>query len=144
MRFNILLLIVLTTNVIFAQSTIDAAQVEKADAALNELILKNKAREAAVFYSHEFMLTTSSGTFKNKEDLLKEISSTDLALEINATENVAVKVHGNTAVLTGVLHQKGIYKGKTFDAWLLVTDTWIRTVNAWQVLAGHASSRPKT
>jgi hypothetical protein len=126
-----------------AQSS-DASAVKVADATLNQLILQNKASEAARFIAHEFTLTTAAGVIKNKEAIIDEIRSPELALEINTTENVEVKIHGTTAVLTGILHQKGIFKGKTFDTWLLVTDTWIRTVNGWQILAGHATLRPKT
>jgi ketosteroid isomerase-like protein len=138
-----LFILITSTTLTFGQAP-DEREVKRADAMLNQLILKNQAREAATFYAHEFVLTTSSGSFKNKEDMIREIASPELVLETNATENVDVKVQGTTAVLTGVLHQKGSYKGKAFDAWLLVTDTWIRTVKGWQLLAGHASIRPKT
>jgi ketosteroid isomerase-like protein len=144
MRFlKSLFFLVASTTFAFAQAS-EEDEVKRADAMLNQFILKNQAREAATFYAHEFVLTTSSGSFKNKEDMIRDIASPELVLEKNATEDVDVKVQGATAVLIGVLHQKGSYKGKAFDAWLLVTDTWIRTVKGWQLLAGHASIRPKT
>lgn len=123
--------------------TPDAVQVKKADMLLNELILKKDAKQAAHFYADDFVLTTSSGTMKYKQNMLDEIVSKDLMLEINETSNVEVRTQGSTAVLTGTLHQKGIYKGKPFDVWLRVTDTWIETKHGWKILAGHASTQPK-
>jgi ketosteroid isomerase-like protein len=120
-------------------SSQDIDQVKKADENLNELILKNDASSAATFYFEDFVLTTSAGKQKSKSDILSEIGSADLKLSANITENVEVRVAGNTAVLTGVLHQQGSYKEKSFDVKLRVTDTWVKTETGWKILAGHAS-----
>ena len=120
-----------------AQHLDDAKLIEHADQKLNALIQNNRASEAQAYYADEFVLTTSSGKTKAKRDILLEIASTDLKLEINKTENVSVRVVGSTAVLTGRLHQKGIYKGNLFDTVLLVTDTWVKTDSGWKLLAGH-------
>jgi ketosteroid isomerase-like protein len=123
--------------------TPDSVQVKKADIQLNQLILKKDVKQAALFYADDFILTTSSGKTKYKQTILDEISSKDLELEINETTNVEVRMLGSTAVLTGVLHQKGIYKGNAFDVRLLVTDTWVETSGGWKILSGHASVQPK-
>lgn len=124
--------------------TPDSVQVKKADIELNQLILKKDVRQAATFYADDFILTTATGKIKYKQDLLDEIGSKDLTLEINETLNAEVRMYGSTAVLTGTLRQKGIYKGKEFDVWLRVTDTWIHTSGGWKILSGHASSQPKS
>jgi hypothetical protein len=49
----------------------------------------------------------------------------------------------DTAVLTGILHQRGTYDGKPFDVRLRVTDTWVRVGGEWKILAGHASVIPE-
>ncbi|MFZ6013670.1 MAG: nuclear transport factor 2 family protein [Bacteroidota bacterium] len=144
MRLIILLLSTLLVQSISAQTLTDAEQVKQADEQLNDLIRQNNAQEAEKFYTEDFLLITSGGGAKLKQDILKEIGSTGLVLEINKTEDVKVRVHGTTAVLTGVLHQKGVYKGKAFDAFMQVTDTWIRTESGWKILAGHASLQPKS
>jgi len=110
-----------------------------ADKTLNQLIVEHKSDEAQKYYNDDFLLTTSSGSFITKEGILKEISSPDLQFEINETSEVKVRVHGSTAVLTGVLHQKYKYHQKQFDFKLYVTDTWIETENGWELLSGHAT-----
>jgi ketosteroid isomerase-like protein len=60
-------------------------------------------------------------------------------LDINETSDVVVRVREDTAVLTGVLHQRGTFDGWPFDVRLRVTDTWVRTRGQWRILAGHAS-----
>jgi hypothetical protein len=117
----------------------DFAQVIQADKQLNHFIVEHNVDAAAEMYSDDFILTTSSGSVKKKSDILKEIGLTDLQFEINETTDVHVRLVGNTAVLTGTLHQKGVYKVKSFDNKLLVTDTWVLVSGRWKLLAGHAT-----
>jgi hypothetical protein len=123
----------------FSGSETDNDVVQKLDQQLNALIVAHKSREAAALYTDDFLLTTSSGKVKTKQDMLSEIGMTDLVFEINETENVKVRVLENTAVLTGTLHQKGTFKENAFDAKLFVTDTWVRTSGGWKLMAGHAT-----
>ncbi len=114
-------------------------KVIEMDRQLNQLISSHNTKAAASFYADDFILTTSSGKTKSKQDMLAEISSTEVTMEINETSGVKVRVIGNTAVLTGTLHQKGVYKGNAFDVRLLVTDTWVKVKTGWKLLAGHAT-----
>jgi len=143
MKVITLLAFVLSAPVALSQDRNYETQVAQADAQLNESIRHNDPAEAAALYADEFVLTTSSGKAKIKSDMLGEIASPDLKLEVNETENVKVRVLNSTAVLTGKLHQKGSYKGQAFDLFVLVTDTWVKTETGWKLLAGHATLLPK-
>jgi hypothetical protein len=119
-----------------------ATEVRRRDRELNALIAAHAVRRAEPFYADAFVLTTSSGRSKRKPELLAEIGSDALTLEINETRDVAVRVLDHTAVLTGMLHQRGSYGGKAFDVELRVTDTWVFAGGEWRLLAGHASAVP--
>ena len=124
------------------KSTPDAVLIKRAEIELNQLILDKNSKRAAAYYANDFILTTSSGKVKYKQDMVNEIASLQLSLIVNETSNVEVRIVGSTAVLTGTLHQKGSYRGKFFDNWFLVTDTWIETPSGWKILSGHASPQP--
>lgn len=141
MQFITLLVLVFGTAEALAQANYET-EVIQADAWLNELIQGNEAAKAELLYAEDFVLTTSNGKSKAKADMLREIGSPGLKLEINETENVKVRVLNSTAVLTGRLHQKGTYHGKPFDNFLSVTDTWVKTETGWKLLAGHATLLP--
>lgn len=119
-------------------------EVIQMDKKLNKLIMENNSAEAAGYYTDDFLLVTSGGSGKSKKDVIAEISSPELKIQTNETLKVKVRVHENTAVLTGVLIQKGSYKGKDFDVKLLVTDTWVKTESGWKLLSGHASKAPES
>jgi hypothetical protein len=109
------------------------------DKELNQLISLHRVKDAALIYADDFVLTTSSGKSKSKQDMLADINSPDLTLEVNETTEVKVRVIYNTAVLTGILQQKGTFKGNAFDVKLYVTDTWVKVNSNWILLAGHAT-----
>lgn len=132
-------LVVAGTQALFGNTVTDHQDVMEADRKLNQYIISHDVAKAESMYDSHFVLTTSSGKKKSKQDLLSEIGSADVALEVNETTEVTVRIVGETAVLTGILHQKGSYKGQPFDVLLRVTDTWIKTSSGWVILAGHAT-----
>ncbi len=52
---------------------------------------------------------------------------------------VSVRVHGNTAVVTGAYHEKGISKGKPYEYRDRFTDVWMNLTGKWQVIVSHYS-----
>lgn len=121
-----------------------AAEIEELDRTLNTLISARDAKGAGALYCEEFVLTTAAGRMVSKAEILAQIVSPGLTFEINTMSSVKVRVVGTTALLTGLLHQKGVLDGRAFEARLLVTDTWVRTERGWRLLAGHASKAPET
>jgi ketosteroid isomerase-like protein len=51
-----------------------------------------------------------------------------------------VKLQGDTAVVTGLTHNKGKdEKGVAFDRKIRFTDVWVKRDGKWQVLSSHGS-----
>lgn len=128
-----------TAALLAAHATTDGDVVLARDRELNALILHDDAAAAGAYYDDAFVLTTAGGRTKSKADLVREIALPGLVIDVNETTDVVVRVRDDTAVLTGVLHQRGSFDGKPFDVRLRVTDTWVRTRGQWRILAGHAS-----
>jgi ketosteroid isomerase-like protein len=139
MNIKTIFITVLSFASIYSHPQNNEEEVIQMDKKLNKLIMENNSAEAADYYAEDFLLITSGGGAKSKKDVITEIGSPELKMITNETLKVKVRVHENTAVLTGVLIQKGSYKGKEFDVKLLVTDTWIKTGKGWKLLSGHAS-----
>jgi hypothetical protein len=118
--------------------------VPSSDIELNNAISAHDTTTASSIYAHAFVLTTSLGSRKNADDMLRDIGNSDVVLTTNETHDVSVVgdavADAHTAVLTAKLHQAGTIGGKAFDAELFVTDTWTCDGERWRLLAGHASS----
>lgn len=121
----------------------DELVVTARDRALNKLIVSHDVGVARDYYDDKFVLTTSSGSMKTKDRILAEIAAPGLVLEVNETTDVVVRIQGGTAVLTGILHQRGAMNSQSFDVKLRVTDTWCLVNGEWRILAGHATSLPE-
>jgi len=144
MKIKTILMVALSLGAIHSYAQRGEDEVIQMDKKLNKLIMENNSAEAARYYTDDFLLVTSGGSGKSKKDVVAEIGSPELKIQTNETLKVKVRIHENTAVLTGVLIQKGSYKGKEFDVKLLVTDTWIKTESGWKLLSGHASKAPES
>lgn len=116
-----------------------AEAVIAADKRLNAFIVSHDDASAAALYDDDFLLTVSSGATKRKSDMLADIANRGITWTACETQDVVVRVRGNTAVLTGTLVQTGRINDRPFDVRLRVTDTWVDVDGRWVLLAGHAS-----
>jgi ketosteroid isomerase-like protein len=66
----------------------------------------------------------------------------DPKYEIFENSDMKVRLHGDTAVVTGKTHTKGVSSGKPFDFQFQFTDTFVKDGSRWRLLAGHVSKLP--
>jgi hypothetical protein len=89
------------------------------------------------------LVWTARGDRLNKAQVIADIFSNNLHFKSFAHDNVAAKVLGNTAVVTG--HSTSVleYKGKLFDAPRLFTDVYVKMDGRWQLVVHHVSDLAK-
>src|SRR5690348_14736707 len=63
----------------------------------------------------DYLLIASNGAERGKPAILAEVASPDVVYEINESSGWAVRVHGDTAIVVALLHQKGVDQGEPFD-----------------------------
>ena len=125
-------------------STTDTAeQIKTLDRELNRAFATHDTSTVDRTLLPEFVLITSSGMVRTKPQILKEVGMPELAFTTNESTEVTVRVVGETAVLTGLLHQVYTYEGKEHDYRVWYTDTWVRVDGTWKQLSGHASRYPE-
>ena len=106
------------------------AAVERNDAATMDRILAD-----------DFILVTGLGKTFTKEDLLEEARSGRVDYEFQRDTDQAVRVWGDTAVITAQLWAKGVESGEPFHYKLWFSDTYVRTDGEWRYVFGQASTR---
>ena len=87
-----------------------------------------------------FIFTFPFGQFSTKEQELADIRSGELAFESFSTEDMTVKVKGNTAVMAGRLMMKGQYTGRDISGEYNSTNLLERhQEECWQIVASHTA-----
>ncbi len=77
----------------------------------------------------------SNGLLENKEQHLANISSGKLVYSTMLLEEIKVRVHGKSAVITGIVKVTGILNEKPFDIRLRYTDFYIKEKGKWRLAA---------
>jgi ketosteroid isomerase-like protein len=87
----------------------------------------------------EYTAINSRGKMFNKtEDIADTLSNAD-TITSGELSNMQVRVHGDTAVVTGRLHRVGKDKNGSFDRNYIFTDTFIKRDGRWQVISTQST-----
>ena len=126
----------------FAQESDEANAVFQVERDLATAYLKSDADGIARGVMEDYTLTNSMGKITTRADDIGEARKNDPKYEIFENYDMKVRLHGDTAVVTGKTHTKGISGGKPFDFQFQFTDTLVKDSGRWRLLAGHVSRLP--
>jgi ketosteroid isomerase-like protein len=103
------------------------AQVNRDSSALNALV------------SERFINTEWDGSLSDKPKFLADIKDPEFKPSSVTIQDVKVNLFGNTAVVAGIYHTKGVYQAKAYEHLGRFTDTWVLDGGKWQCVASHTS-----
>jgi ketosteroid isomerase-like protein len=109
---------------------------------LDRAIVHRDARRVSELLADDLLLVSNTGKVTTKPELLAELALPDLEFQDNETRDVLVRIWGDTAVLTGVLHQRYRLHGELRDVTLRYSDTWTRVGDGWRQVSGHTTRLP--
>ena len=92
-------------------------------------------------YAADFIGVGPSGTVRTKPQVISDFTSGDLKFQSITTDDVQVRVYGNTAVETGRSTMIGQDKGQTVPRDTRFTRVWVKQQGHWRLVANHYSSR---
>jgi ketosteroid isomerase-like protein len=81
----------------------------------------------------EFVLVTSEGRSQSKQEWLAYLQSLDAFHSV--IQDMVVRVHGNTAIVTGRFQMSGVLRGKTFVHQGRFVDTCFSSNGRWWIIA---------
>jgi len=91
-------------------------------------------------YADDFIGIGPSGTVRTKPQVLADFTSHDLSFQSITTDEVRIRVYGNTAVETGRTTTVGQDKGKVVPRDNRFTRVWVRRQGRWRLVANHYST----
>jgi len=103
------------------------AQIHADAAALNRI------------YADDFIGIGPSGTVRTKPQVISDFTSGNLKFQSITTDDVQVRVYGDTAVETGRSTMDGQDKGKAVPRDNRFTRVWVKQHGRWRLVANHYS-----
>jgi ketosteroid isomerase-like protein len=79
------------------------------------------------------------GALMSKPEFLASVKAESLRPEQIVNDSMTAHMYGDTAVVTGVYHEKGVSKGKAYVRRGRFTDTWVKQNGTWQCVASQST-----
>lgn len=118
----------------------DADAVKELDARYQQAVKDNDAETMGVMLADDFMLVTGSGKSYSKADLLEEARSGRIRYHRQDDSDQAVRIWGDTAVITAKLTAKGTDSGNPFEYQVWFSDTYVKSATGWKYVFGQSST----
>jgi uncharacterized protein (TIGR02246 family) len=99
------------------------------------------ARALDRIYADDFIGVGPSGTVRTKSQVISDFTSGELKFKSITTDEVQVRVYGETAVETGRSTMVGQDKGKIVPQDTRFTRVWVKQEGRWRLVANHYSIR---
>jgi ketosteroid isomerase-like protein len=89
--------------------------------------------------AEDFVITVEDGHTYSKAGYISHTADTSVHVEVAEMSDLKIRMHGNTAVVTGAYHEKGESNSKRYEYHDRLTDIWMKMGGNWQVVASHYS-----
>jgi ketosteroid isomerase-like protein len=104
----------------------------KLEKEFTQAIVKNDADAIARFLADDWIIIDADGGIVDKARFLGVIKSGALTHEMMESDEVAVRIYGEAAVVTGLTATKGKFMGQEFSTRERATDVFVKQSGRWQ------------
>lgn len=87
----------------------------------------------------DFRLIWIDGSVSNKAELIAAVTKRKAAIDPFSTEDVQVRIYGDTAILTGRFTQTARLGARSETNSFRYTDVYVRRAGRWRAVSAHAS-----
>lgn len=120
-----------------AQEESDSAKVRTLEVTLMESYKQRQIDVLASLLDDDFVITFEDGSTYGKTGYISFSATPSVRVDVAEMADVKIRMHGNTAILTGAYHERGENKGKPYDYRDRFTDVWMKFGGKWRLVASH-------
>lgn len=117
----------------------DAAYIRSMELRWTESYKRRQVDILASLLDEDFIITIEDGSTYGKTGYISHSAEPGVKVEVAEMSDLKVRMHGNTAVVTGSYHERGDSQGKRYEYHDRFTDIWMKAGGKWQVVASHYS-----
>lgn len=120
-----------------AQEESEAAKIRALELQLTDSYKQRQIEQLASLLDEDFVITFEDGSTLSKTGYVSFMASPSDHIETAEMNDMKIRVHRTTAVVTGTYHEKGDTKGQAYDYHDRFTDIWIKKNGKWKLAASH-------
>ena len=128
-----------TARPLAAQAHADQSKILALENVWNLAIVHKDTRALEQLLAANFVGTDFGSTLMNKAQFIASIGDKNYHPQQMVNEATDVRLHPDSAVVTGIYREKGINNGKPYDFRARFTDTWIFENGEWRCAASHST-----
>jgi ketosteroid isomerase-like protein len=122
-----------------AQESEAAAHIRKLEEKWTESYKQRRIDILSSLLAEDFVITVEDGSTFSKAGYISHSADSEVRVEVAQLSDLKVRMHGNTAVVTGAYHERGVSHGKPYEYRDRLTDVWMKSGSTWQVISSHYS-----
>jgi ketosteroid isomerase-like protein len=122
-----------------AQEKSDAATIRGLELKWTESYKQHSIDILSSLLAEDFVITIEDGSIFSKAGYISHTADSSTRVHVAEMSDLKVRMHGDTAVVTGTYHEKGESNGKPYEYHDRLTDVWMKIGGKWQVVASHYS-----
>ncbi|PWT82224.1 MAG: hypothetical protein C5B58_08555 [Acidobacteria bacterium] len=130
---------VLPLGSVWAEQPSDAGEIRALELKMLDCYKHRQVEVFAAVLDEDFVITFEDGSTYSKTGYLSYSASSSTHIEVAEISEMRVRMHGDTAVVTGIYHEKGIDSQRTYDYHDRFTDVWMKESGKWRLVAAHYS-----
>ena len=122
-----------------AQEKSDAATIRALEMKWTESYKQHSIDILSSLLADDFVITIEDGSIFSKAGYITHSADPSTRVQVAELSDLKVRMHGDTAIVTGAYHEKGESNGKAYEYHDRLTDVWMKVGGKWQVVASHYS-----
>jgi ketosteroid isomerase-like protein len=134
-----LCLLAASTVGLTAQDKSDASTIRALEMKWTESYKERNIDILSSLLADDFVITIEDGSVFSKPGYISHSADSSVRVQVAELSDLKVRVHGDTAFVTGAYHEKGESNGKRYEYRDRLTDVWMKIGGKWQVVASHYS-----
>jgi ketosteroid isomerase-like protein len=109
----------------------------KLEKAFAEAIVKNDLEGIARLVTDDWIIVDPNGEIVDRKRFFEVIKSGALTHDMMESEDLRVRVYGNSAAVTAITRTKGKFMGQEFNTQERATDVFVKREGRWQCVLTH-------
>jgi len=102
-------------------------------------LLRNDTAFIERVYADDYIVTGANGVVRTRAEVIADMKSGAQTFESMKIDDAKVRVHGDTAIVTGRTTLRGQYKGQPALSPTAFTRVYVRRDGQWQLVANSSS-----